>query len=101
MGEVWERGTPEGGYDRDARVRRRLGSPRAVGSQGRSVCPGVPRGPSWPVQRLQPHPALRGPLPPCVCPLCPERGHSCWEAPQGVSSCKSLQPGPLCLRVRG
>ena len=46
MGEVWERGTPEGGYDRGARVRRRLGSPRAMGSQGRLQRKvGLPQGP--------------------------------------------------------
>ena len=88
MGELGE-GNPEGGYDRGARLRRRLGSPHSnaepgkVVEEGRSAA-GSPGGPLGQCRGFNHIPLTVGPSHPALCHLCPERGHSCWEGRVGV-----------------
>lgn len=102
MGEVGE-GTPEGGYDRGARVRRNLGSPHSngepgkVAEEGRSA-PGSPGGPLGQCRGFNHILLSAGPSHPACVPSAPREVTAAARAPQGVSSCKSLQSGPLCLR---
>ena len=106
MGEVGE-GNPEGGYDRGARLRRRLGSPHSnaepgkVVEEGRSAA-GSPGGPLGQCRVFNHIPLTAGPSHPAWRHLCPERGHSCWEGPGRMFPAANLfSQGPCVCGVRG
>ena len=105
----WGRGegNPEGGYDRGAGLRRVLGSPHSnaepgkVVEEGRSAA-GSPGGPLGQCRGLNHIPLTAGPSHPAWCPLCPERGHSCWEGPGRMfPAANPFSQGPCVCGVRG